>query len=134
MELALIIFWVIISFAICMIRCYGLLNEQDILAGKTRIEKRNNLLFLFSKIWFSTLPVLFFFWIFFYQLNELLLLFGIKLTEYKIIKSLVILFAGIPVILFSGYLGNRLWLLIFRKFLSEDKISKFSFWDTETEL
>jgi len=134
MESSLIIFWIIVSFAICMIRSYGLLNPDDILMGKNKSEKRKNLFFFFTKIWFSTLPVLITFWIFFYKLDQLLLIIGIDLTENKIFKSLLILVAGIPMILISGYLGNKLWMLICRKHLDDNELNKFSFWEKEVDL
>ncbi len=134
MELTLIIFWIIISFAICMIRCYGLLNEQDTLAGKTRLEKRKNLILFFSKIWFSSLPILLSFWIFFYRLDDILFLIGIDLVNNKVLHSLIILLAGIPLILFSGYLGNILWISVCKRYIKNFDAAKFSFWETDVEL
>ncbi len=134
MELAFVIFWVIVSFAICMIRCYGLLNENDNLLGKTKIEKRKNLFLLFSKIWFSSLPVLFAFWIFFYKLDNILLFIGIDLTGNKILYSLLFLFTGIPLILFSGYLGNKLWLAVCSRYIKDFDADRFTFWGNDVEL
>ncbi|RJP63050.1 MAG: hypothetical protein C4539_17060 [Ignavibacteriales bacterium] len=134
MESSLIIFWIIVSFTICMIRSYGLLNPEDNLMGKNKSEKRKNLFFFFTKIWFSTLPVLLTFWIFFFKLDQVLLITGIDLAEYKVLKSLLILVIGIPMILISGYLGNKLWMLIFSRYIDPNELNKFSFWEKEIDL
>ncbi|RJP65698.1 MAG: hypothetical protein C4539_12745 [Ignavibacteriales bacterium] len=134
MELAFVIFWIIVSFAICMIRCYGLLNENDNLIGKTKSEKRKNLFLFFSKIWFSSLPILLSFWIFFYRLDDILFLIGINLEKNKVLHSLIILFAGIPLILYSGHLGNRLWIALCQRYIKNFDAAKFSFWETDVEL
>ncbi len=134
MEPTLIIFWIIVSFAICIVRCYGLLNNEDNLTGKNKSEKRRNFLLYFTKIWFSTLPVLFFFWLFFYKSDRLLLFTGIDLAGHKVLKSILILIIGIPVTLYSGYLGNKLWLYLCNKFIKDVDIIKFKFREKEVDL